>query len=199
MFWRKLRGKVPQPLSNFLKGIAMKFVVIIVFAVLFFGCDNTPEQAPANLQKGDEYFAAQQYEVAEYYYEKIPEESPLYKEAQLKIDKIDEIQKNSIPKISVAEESQKVSIFEQTMTSNSGGTEPVHSVELNNESSHKLVSVVLEFTYFDAGGNVVAVKQLKVPSPMLGKTQETFKEIAPGHLESPCTSSKVKVVSAEFQ
>jgi hypothetical protein len=177
----------------------MKYFVTIFLAVAFFGCDNTPEQAPANLQKGDEYFAAQQYEVAEYYYDKIPEDSPLYKEAQLKIDKINEIQKVSLPKISVAEESQKVSVFDQTMTSNSGGTEPVHSVELNNESTHKLVSVVLEFTYYNAGGDVVAVKQLKVSSPMLGKTQETFKEITPGHLESPCASSRVKVVSAEFQ
>jgi hypothetical protein len=177
----------------------MKIVMLVVVSILLFGCDNTAEQAPSNLQKGDQYFAAKQYEVAEYYYDKIPEESPLYKEAQLKMEKIDEIEKGALPKISFAEESQKVSIFDQAMTSNSGGTEPVHSVELNNESVYKLVSVVLEFTYLDAEGKVVAVKRCKIDAPMSGKTQETFKGISPGMLESPCTSSKVKVVSAEFQ
>lgn len=177
----------------------MKIITAVFLMLLLAGCDNTADQAPGNLQKGDEYFAAKRSEVAEYYYEKIPEESPLYKEAELKIAKIDEIEKGALPKISVAEESQKVSIFDQTMTSNSGGTEPVHSVELNNESIHKLVSVVLEFTYLDAGGAVVAVKQVKIAAPMSGKTQETFKGISPGALESPCTASKVRVVSAEFQ
>ena len=42
----------------------MKLVLTVIFSVLMFGCDNTPEQAPNNLQKGDEYFAAKQYEVA---------------------------------------------------------------------------------------------------------------------------------------
>ena len=177
----------------------MKLLLTVMFSLLLFGCDNTAEQAPNNLKKGDEYFAAKQYEVAEYYYDKIPEESPLYKEAQLKIEKIDDIQKGALPKISVAEESQKVSVFDQTMTSNSGGTEPIHSVEINNESVHKLASVVLEFTYFDATGNVVAVKRCKVATPMIGKTQETFNGITPGSLESPCVSSKAKVVSVEFQ
>ena len=177
----------------------MKLLLTVMFSMLLFGCDNTAEQAPTNLQKGNEYFEAKQYEVAEYYYDKIPEESPLYKEAQLKIEKIGEIQKGARPKISVAEESQRVSVLDQTMTSNSGGTEPIHSVEINNESVHKIASVVLEFTYFDAAGNVVAVKQCKIASPMIGKTQETFKEIAPGTLEAPCVSSKVKVVSVEFQ
>ncbi|MGA7160077.1 MAG: hypothetical protein WBZ48_03690 [Bacteroidota bacterium] len=177
----------------------MRYILTVILSILLFGCDNTVDQAPSNLQKGDEYFASKQYEVAQYYYDKVPEESPLYKEAQLKMQQIDDIQKGALPKISVAEESQKVSIFDQTMTSNAGGTEPVHSVELNNESVHKLVSVVLEFTYFDASGNVVAVKQYRIASPMSGKTQDTFTGITPGSLESPCTSSKVRVVSAEFQ
>jgi hypothetical protein len=177
----------------------MKLLLTVVFSMFLFGCDNTAEQASNNFQKGDEYFAAKQYEVAEYYYDKIPEESPLYKEAQLKIAKIDEIQKGALPKISVAEESQKVSVFDQTMTSNSGGTEPIHSVELNNESTHKLASVVFEFTYYDAAGKIVAVKRCKIATPMIGKTQETFKGITPGSLEFPCVSSKVKVVSVEFQ
>ena len=177
----------------------MKLLLTVFFSMLLFGCDNTAEQAPNNLQKGDQYFAAKQYEVAEYYYDKIPEESPLYKEAQLKIEKIDVIQKGALSKISVAVESQKVSVLDQTMTSNSGGTEPIHSVQLNNESTHKLASVVLEFTYFDAAGNIVAVKQCKIATPMIGKTQEAFKDITPGSLESPCVSSKVKVVSVEFQ
>ncbi len=177
----------------------MKFALTVIVSMFLFGCDNTADQAPNNLKKGDEYFAAKQYEVAEYYYDKIPEDSPCYKEAEIKMQQIADIQKGALPKISVVEESQKVTVFDQSMTINAGGTEPVHSVELNNESVHKLASVVLQFTYLDATGNVVAVKQCKIASPMSGKTQETFKGISPGNLESPCVSSKVKVVSVEFQ
>ena len=158
-----------------------------------------PNKRLTTCKKGTNISRQNSTEVAEYYYDKIPEESPLYKEAQLKIEKIDAIQKGALPKISVAVESQKVSVLDQTMTSNSEGREPIHSVELNNESTHKLASVVLEFTYFDAAGNIVAVKQCKIATPMIGKTQEMFKGVTPGSLESPCASSKVKVVSVEFQ
>ena len=177
----------------------MKLVLTVFFSMFCSDVIILPNKRQATCKKGTNILPQNSTEVAEYYYDKIPEESPLYKEAQLKIEKIDEIQKGALPKISVAEESQKVSMFDQTMTSNSGGTEPIHSVELNNESMHKLASVVLEFTYLDAAGNVVAVKQCKVATPMIGKTQETFKGISPGSLESPCVSSKVKVVSVEFQ
>ena len=183
----------------FLKGDNMKYILAVIVSVLLLGCDNSADQAPSNLQKGDEYFAAKQYEVAEYYYDKIPEDSPLYKEAQMKIGQIGDIEKGALPKVSSAEESGKVTVFDQSITSNPGGTAPVHSVELNNESEHKLASVVLEFTYLDATGSVVAVKQYRVATPMARKTQDTFTGIAPGNLESQCTSCKVRVVSAEFQ
>jgi hypothetical protein len=177
----------------------MKYVLTIIVAVLLVGCDSTSEQAPNNLKKGDQYFATKEYEVASYYYEKIPEDSPLYKEAQMKLQQIDDIEKGKLPKISAEDEARKVSVFDQSITSNALGKMPVHTVSLNNESVYKLVSVVLEFTYFDAGGNVIAVKRDKVVTPIPRKSQGTFKGIAPGVLDDPCTSSKVKVLSAEFQ
>ena len=39
----------------------MKLLLTVIVSMLLFGCDNTLEQAPNNLQKGDEYFAAKQY------------------------------------------------------------------------------------------------------------------------------------------
>jgi hypothetical protein len=177
----------------------MKRVLIIVVLLLFSGCGDSAEHSPVNMKKGDAYFASKEDEVAEYYYEKIPEESPLYKEAQAKLQHIYEIEQTMLPKPPGAEESQRVTIFDQTITSNAGGMAPVHSVTLNNESTHRLASVVLEFTYYDASGNVVAVKRCKVSSAMSAKTQDTFTGIAPGKLELACATSRVTVVSAEFQ
>lgn len=181
-----------------MKTALLKYLFPFLLAVLSVGCDRTSEKAPMNIKKGDEYFANQEYEVAEYYYEKIPEDSPLYKQAQMKLHEIGEIRSSKFPKISLEEEARKVSVFDQSITSNNLGKMPIHSVSLNNESQHKLSAVVLEFTYFDAGGNVVAVKRIRVETPLLGKSQETFRGIAPGVLDESCSSAKVKVLSAEF-
>jgi hypothetical protein len=176
----------------------MKRILVVAVLLIFAGCDNSIERAPVNLKKGDTYFASKDYEVAQYYYEKVPEESPLFKEAQLKLQEISSIEAGMIPKAPGAEEVQKLSIFDQSMTSNAGGMYPIHSITLNNESTHRLVSVVFEFTYFDASGEVVTAKQVKVSTPMSAKTQDTFTGIAPGKLDLACATSKVKIVSAEF-
>ena len=176
----------------------MKYIFSIIVAVLLVGCDRTSELAPNNMKKGDQYFATKEYDVAEYYYEKIPEDSPLYKEAQTKLQQIAEIQKSKLPKVSFEDEARKISVFEQKITSNTLGKMPIHSVTLNNESNYKLASVNLEFTYFDAGGDVIVVKQCKVTTRIPAKSQGTFKGIAPGVLDQSCSSSKVSVISAEF-
>lgn len=177
----------------------MKYFFSIIAVLMLAGCDNTSEQAPGNLKKGDQYFEAKEYEVAEYYYEKIPQDSPQFKEAQAKLQKIAEIQKSKLPTISAADESRKVSVFDQSITSNTLGKMPIHSVSLNNESSHKLASVEFEFTYYDAGGNLIATKKCRVKTPIPARSQETFGEISPGVLEETFTSSKVRILSADFQ
>ena len=54
------------PGMMFLKGDNMKYALTVIVSMFLVGCDSTADQAPGNLQKGDEYFAAKQYEVAEY-------------------------------------------------------------------------------------------------------------------------------------
>jgi len=61
-----------------------KFVLVLI--LLVFGCSDLGDQASANLKKGDEFFAKNEYEVAEYYYDKIPEESPFYRQARKKLN-----------------------------------------------------------------------------------------------------------------
>ena len=175
-----------------------RFIPLFAF-LMMLGCDNTAERAPVNLQKGDEYFDAKQYEVAQYYYEKIPEESPLYKQAQMKLQQIGEIEAGMLPKAPGGEEIQKLSIFDQSMTSNVDGLNPIHSVELNNESTFRLTSVTLEFAYYDANGDLVAVKQCKIPMHMSAKTQETLTGISPGKLDVACSTGKGRIVAAQFQ
>ena len=170
-----------------------------MISTVLFGCDSSVDQAPANMKKGDAYYAERQYEVAEYYYQKIPEESPLYKEAQLKMQQIAQIEQNELPKGPGADEALKISIFDQSITSNPGGVAPIHSVQLNNESVHKLASVQLEFSYFDKAGDLIGVKRCNVITPILGKSQETFTGIAPGTLDVPFATCKIRVISAEFQ
>ena len=177
----------------------MKRTLIMLALAVFFGCDTTPELAPNNMKKGDQYLAERDYDVAEYYYEKIPDSSPLYKEAQLKLKQIADIRDSAIPKVSAEAELQKLSVFEQNIIRNDDGKTPIHTVSLNNESTHKLTSVQLEFTYFDAAGNIIGVKRCTVAKAMSAKTQQAFTDIAPGILDVPCASSKVKIISAEFQ
>lgn len=177
----------------------MKYILSIIAVATLVGCDRTSEQAPGNLKKGDQYFEAREYEVAEYYYEKIPEDSPQFKEAQAKLQKIAEIQRSALPKVSVVDEARKVSVFDQSITSNTLGKMPVHSVSLNNESGYKLAWVEFEFTYYDAGGNLIAAKRCRVNTPIPAKSQETFIGITPGVLEETFNSSKVRILSAEFQ
>ncbi len=177
----------------------MKRALMMLALAMVLGCDTTPELAPNNMKKGDQYLAEKDYDVAEYYYEKIPDSSPLYKEAQLKLKQIVDIRAGAIPKVSAEAELQKVSVFEQSIIRNDDGKTPIHNVSLNNESTHKLVSVQLEFTYFDGAGNLIGLKRCTVNKAMSAKTQETFTNIAPGTLDVPCASSKVKVISAEFQ
>ena len=177
----------------------MKSIIILIVTAMLWGCDSTSDQAPGNLKKGDQYFDAGEYEVAEYYYEKIPEESPQFKEAHVKLQKISEIRISKLPKISAEDEARKVSVFDQSVTSNALGKMPIHSVSLNNESSYKLTRVEFEFTYFDAGGNLIAAKRCKVRTPIPARSQETFSGISPGVLEETFSSSKVRILSAEFQ
>ena len=177
----------------------MKRTIILMVLLLFSGCDNSVERAPVNMKKGDAYFDAKEYEVAQYYYEKVPEESPLYKEAEMKLQQINALETSMLPKAPGSEELEKVTIFDQSMTNSADGMNPTHSVELNNESTHKLSSVVLEFTYYDGGGEVVGVKQYKLSTTMIGKTQETFSGISTGKLDLACAKCKVRIVSAEFQ
>ena len=170
-----------------------------MISTLLIGCDNSVDQAPVNMKKADQYFAERQYEIADYYYEKIPEESPLYKEAQLKIEQIASMEQSALPKGPGADEALKITIFDQSITSNPGGVAPIHTIQLNNESVHKLASVQLEFSYFDAAGNLMGVKRCNVGTPILGKSQETFTGIAPGVLDAQFVTYRVKVISAEFQ
>ena len=177
----------------------MKHTLLVIILLMLSGCDNSVERAPINMKKGDTYFAAKEYEVAQYYYEKIPEESPLFKEAETKLQQINDLEASMLPKAPGVEELAKVTIFDQSMTKSEDGLNPVNSVELNNESTHKLTSVILEFTYYDGGGEVVGVKQYKLTTSMIGKTQETFSGITPGKLDLACAKCSVRILSAEFQ
>ena len=109
----------------------MKYIISIIAVAMLVGCDSTSEQAPGNLKKGDQYFEVREYEVAEYYYGKIPEDSPQFKEAQAKLQKIAEIKSSMLTKVSAEDEARKVSVFDQSITSNALGKMPVHSVSLH--------------------------------------------------------------------
>ncbi|MBW7887933.1 MAG: hypothetical protein H3C35_06185 [Bacteroidetes bacterium] len=70
----------------------MKKLFLCVILLVAAGCEDLDEDAPINFKKGIEFYKKGEYEIAEYYFDKIPEESPLYNSAQKRLQKIRELE-----------------------------------------------------------------------------------------------------------
>ena len=172
---------------------------LLFFALLLAGCGDSEENAPSNLQKGNEFYAKQEYEVAEYYFEKIPEESPLYPQAKKKLDAIAAIKKQWKEKQVSTTDLSKIVIIDHTYQLVNIARIPTHRLSLVNNTDRILEYITVEFSYTDKTGKVVAKLTTETRTPMFQNTQDVFKGIEPGYVAEEFTTSTARIVSARFK
>lgn len=176
----------------------MKQIVLLVLVTLM-GCSNSEENATINLQKGDEFFSKQEYEVAEYYYEKIPDDSPVYRQAEKKLQEIARIKKQWVEKTVPSSELAKIVILEHTYQVDNVSRIPSHRLSLVNNTDRIVEYIVVEFTYYDKNDKVITTLTTEKRTPMFQHTQDVFKGIEPGFVPEEFARATAKIVNARFQ
>lgn len=171
------------------------FFVIIVLA----GCVDTEENASANLKKGDDFFAKKEYEVAEYYYERIPDGSPFYNKAQKKLEEIEKIKRQWVEKEVTAAELAKIIIIDHTYKVDNITRVPVHRLSLVNNMDRILEYIKVEFKYFDKDDRLVHTLITETRTPMYQNTQDVFTKIEPGAVPVDFSRSTARILKARYQ
>lgn len=174
--------------------------MIKIFALFLFlllaGCGESVEDAPINLKKGNDFYSQGQYEVAEYYYEKIPEESPFYPQAKEKLDSIEIIKREWVTKEISPSDLGKIAIINNKVRIDSRTQIPSHVLTVANNSSQALGSITVKFTYYDVEGNIVGSLTTEVSTPMEPHTRKSFGGIKPGVMDKSFATSGAEILSA---
>jgi hypothetical protein len=173
--------------------------ILLILGFLLWGCSGSDEQAPENLKYGDDFFAKKEYEIAEYYYEKIPEESPLYSQARKKLEEISIIKKQWVEKSPPAAVLQKIVILNNVYGIDNVTGLPTHTLTILNNTDRIVEYLTFEFSYFDEAGKLVAQYTLKARTPLFQGYQDIFGGLQPGRVDKKFTSSTVKIINARFQ
>ncbi|HAP36769.1 MAG TPA: hypothetical protein DCQ28_12840 [Bacteroidetes bacterium] len=174
----------------------------IVFSILLLvvGCAEPVDQASTNLKKGDEFFAKNEYEVAEYYYDKIPEDSPFFRQAQKKLNVIAAVKEKWKIDVGDTVEISKVTITENKYTTDNDSKSPIHTLTVVNTSWKKLKRVNIEFSYFTEAG--IIITRLVVNDVELDldpNTQKVYENISPGTIYFQFATCEAKIINAYFQ
>lgn len=172
---------------------------LTVLLLLAAGCIDTEENASANLKKGDDFYARKEYEVAEYYYERIPEESPLYAKARVKLNEIAEIKKQWVEKEVLPSEIAKIIITEHTYALDNITRIPAHRLAIVNGTVRNLAYVTIRFDYYDKENQLIISYTVETKTPMYPNTQDVFTNIESGVLTKDYARSTATIVSAKYQ
>jgi hypothetical protein len=173
--------------------------IILGLLLMLFGCSDPADKASENLKKGDEFFGKNEYEVAEYYYEKIPEESPFFHQAQKKLNAIAVVKAKWKVAVGDTVEISKVVIIDNKYKADNLSKEPIHTITLVNKSWKKLESVNIEFIYYNEAGTVVTRLVGDVKTDLEPRTQSVFENISPGTVHERFVKCEAKIINAYFQ
>lgn len=168
--------------------------LLIICIVVMFGCTDSEDNASSNLRKGDEFLSQGEYEIAEYYYEKIPEESVLYKTASRR--KL-EISKMTSGSDTANKESDGVQIIRHSYKITAAKL-PIHKVTIANRTRKKLNMVEIEFTYLDVAGREVRTTTANVLANIDKGDQREINDISPGVISEKFSWVRVSVVGKIF-
>lgn len=171
----------------------MKYFLFFTLLIMA-GCTGSDEDASMNLRKGDEFMAKGEFEIAEYYYDKIPEESVLFKTVERRRL---EMQK-SAPKPSAKNEQRAVQHREGVFILKEShvlqlGKMPIHTITVQNATSKRLNVMELEFIYRNDMGEDVQRLTTMVNASMDPGTEKVLDKIAPGMLNQKFSTVSVVV------
>ncbi|MFA6540566.1 MAG: FxLYD domain-containing protein [Bacteroidota bacterium] len=173
--------------------------ILFLIVVLLAGCSASEEDSQINLAKGDEFFAKEEYEVAEYYYERIPEESPLYAQAEKKLVAIHEIKAQWMDRTVSEEDLTRLLIIDLSSGTDNVLNIPAHRLLIRNNNKRDIASVKLEFTYFDEQGEVIGHLQTDVPITIKANDQNECVGVNPGRLDRKFTKASAQIIGAMYQ
>jgi hypothetical protein len=177
---------------------SMKNILFFVLLVALYGCTGGEENASSNLKKGDEFFEKEEYEVAEYYYEKVPEESPLYSKAKRKLDEIAVIKRLWVEKDVPETEVARIQILNHRYAVDNVRHVPSHSLELYNNLPQNVEYVDLEFTYLDQEGTVITTLTMQLRTSIFPNSRKGFNAVEPGYVGKSFATSEAKIVRARY-
>jgi hypothetical protein len=169
-----------------------------LFMIDLFGCSDSEENASTNLRKGDEFFNKGEYEIAEYYYDKIPEESLLRKSVNRKMDEIQKIYADPTLDTRSTKKKEGVFVTKHTFTVNNLGILPLHTITVLNSTDQNLQFVELEFVYFDDKGKEVKRLTTVTSTPVPKNTQKEFTRISPGMVNDKFVRANVILTKPVF-
>ncbi len=176
----------------------MKQIFFFIIALFFISCEQTEQDANENFKKATEFYKQKEYEIAEYYFDKIPEDNPLYSESQRILQEIDNIKLFSSEKLAKPEELRQVKVLNHTFTFNAETMEPKHNIKISSENTRTIRFMVLKFTYYNEVNQPVDQIVVRENLVMYGRVTDTFKDVIPGKVKSKFYSSRVEILSAEF-
>ncbi len=170
----------------------------LLFLLLAIGCTDTEENASTNLRKGDEFFNKGQYEIAEYYYDKIPEESVLRKTVERRIDEINKIKIDpSLDKHSTRKK-EGVFITNHSFELGTMGLLPLHKMTIVNNTDKNLQFCELEFIYYDAAGTEVERLTTTATTGVQKQSSRSFEKITPGVVKQKFAKANVILTKPVF-
>ncbi|MFZ4619022.1 MAG: FxLYD domain-containing protein [Bacteroidota bacterium] len=170
----------------------------LLFLLLALGCADTEENASTNLRKGDEFYNKGEYEIAEYYYDKIPEESVLKKAVARRIEEINKIKIDpSLDKHSTKKK-EGVFITNHTFELGTMGLLPLHKMTIVNNTDKNLQFCELEFVYYDAAGKEVERLSTVATTGVQKQSQKSFEKITPGVVKQKFSKANVILAKPVF-
>jgi hypothetical protein len=176
----------------------MKMYALCILLVLIAGCQNGFENAPVNMRKGDAFYAAKEYDMAAYYYGKVPEESPLFPQAKSKLDSIGLYKKYWAITTVTPEDLKKISLIDHSASMNLSTMKPLHSFIILNNTPRSLSSITVEFTYYDFNHVEVGKLICNVDAPVPTMKKGVFNRVEPGILKTTFAKSTATLVGAEY-
>lgn len=168
-----------------------RFLLLCVIA--FAGCVDSEENASTNLRKGDAFLARGEYEIAQYYYDRIPEESVLFKSVQRRKKEIEKEVIAAGGGVAPGEQRPEgVFIIKHTHILQLGKM-PIHTLTVLNNTGKRLNMMEVEFVYLDDGGKEVLRTPYMVTMNIGPGEEKEIGKVAPGTVMQKFSRVKVDV------